>query len=220
MEKSWRNVLGPELKKPYMVELLEYLQNERAAGKVIYPTEDDVYAALKLTPLDKVRVVIIGQDPYHGPGQAHGLCFSVKKGVKIPPSLQNIFKELHNDLGIKIPDHGYLEKWAQSGVLLLNNVLTVEDGKAGSHHQKGWEQFTDKIIEILNTKKESLVFILWGTPAQKKAGAVDTKRHLVLKSVHPSPLSVYRGFFGTKPFSKANEYLASKKLEPVDWNLV
>lgn len=220
METSWRKELGAEFKKPYMVELLKFIQSERSLGKIIYPQEEDIYNALKLTPLDKVRVVIIGQDPYHGPGQAHGLCFSVKKGVKIPPSLQNIFKELHSDLGLPIPDHGYLEKWAQEGVLLLNNVLTVEDGKAASHHQKGWEQFTDKIIEILNTKKENLVFILWGSPAQKKAANVDSKKHLVIKSVHPSPLSVYRGFFGSKPFSKANSYLTSKKIEPINWDLV
>jgi uracil-DNA glycosylase len=219
LEKSWQKLLGSELKQPYMAELQTFLVQESKAGKTIYPENDDIFAALNLTPFDQVKVVILGQDPYHGPNQAHGLCFSVNPGVKIPPSLVNIFKELKSDLAINPPDQGSLNKWARQGVLLLNNVLTVEDGKAGSHHLKGWEQFTDKIIELLNEKKENLVFILWGSPAQKKASKVDKKKHFVIKSVHPSPLSSYRGFFGSKPFSQANNYLKSSGLSPIDWTL-
>lgn len=219
LESSWKELLIEEFEKPYMQELLEFLESEAKKGKTIYPREEEIYAALNLTPFSQVKVVILGQDPYHGPGQAHGLCFSVKKGVKTPPSLVNIYKEMKEDLQIDIPPHGNLESWARQGVLLLNTVLTVEDGRAGSHHQRGWEKFTDRIIELLNQKKENLVFILWGSPAQKKAQAVDSHRHLVLKSVHPSPLSSYRGFFGSKPFSETNSYLKSKKLPPIDWTL-
>ena len=217
LEKEWHKLLSSELEKPYMSELWDFLQQERKSGKVIYPVNDDIFAALNLTPFDQVKVVILGQDPYHGPNQAHGLSFSVKPGVKIPPSLVNIFKELKEDMGIEAPQNGMLKSWAEQGVLLLNNVLTVEDGKAGSHHLKGWEKFTDKIIEVLNEKKENLVFILWGSPAQKKAAKVDETKHFVLKSVHPSPLSSYRGFFGSKPFSKTNEFLKSKKITPIHW---
>lgn len=217
LEKEWHKLLSSELEKPYMSELWDFLQQERKSGKVIYPVNDDIFAALNLTPFDQVKVVILGQDPYHGPNQAHGLSFSVKPGVKIPPSLVNIFKELKTDMGIEAPQDGMLKSWAEQGVLLLNNVLTVEDGKAGSHHLKGWEKFTDKIIEVLNEKKENLVFILWGSPAQKKAAKVDETKHFVLKSVHPSPLSSYRGFFGSKPFSKTNEFLKSKKITPIHW---
>jgi uracil-DNA glycosylase len=202
-----------------MQELQTFLLQEEKAGKVIYPPNQDIFQALNLTPLDKVKVVILGQDPYHGKNQAHGLCFSVREGVKIPPSLVNIFKELKQDLGINPPNHGCLDAWAKQGVLLLNNVLTVEDGKAGSHHLKGWEEFTDKIIELLNKKRENLVFILWGNPAQKKAERVDSTRHFIIKSPHPSPRSSYRGFFGSKPFSQTNDYLISKGIPPVDWNL-
>ena len=219
LEKEWKKLLTNELQKPYMLELWDFLQHERDAGKVIYPQNDDIFAALNLTPFDQVKVVILGQDPYHGPNQAHGLSFSVKPGVKVPPSLVNIFKELESDLKITPAKNGILTQWAQQGVLLLNNVLTVEDGQAGSHHLKGWEQFTAKIIELLNEKKENLVFILWGSPAQKKAAKVDETKHFVLKSVHPSPLSSYRGFFGSKPFSKTNEFLKSKDITPIDWTL-
>lgn len=202
-----------------MDELRSFLLREQKAGKQIYPPQDDIFAALNLTPFDQVKVVILGQDPYHGEGQAHGLCFSVQAGVKPPPSLVNIFKELKDDVAVSAPDHGNLSSWARQGVLLLNNVLTVEDGKAGSHHLKGWEQFTDKIIELLNEKKENLVFILWGSPAQKKAQKVDAKKHFIIKSVHPSPLSSYRGFFGSKPFSQTNTFLSSKGIKPIDWKL-
>lgn len=219
LEESWSRYLGAEFDEPYMSELLEFLKSQKKAGKKIYPDEDDILEAFRLTPLDKVKVVILGQDPYHGEGQAHGLCFSVKKNVKIPPSLVNIFKELKDDMGIEISPHGCLESWAKQGVLLLNTVLTVEDGKAGSHHKKGWEKFTDKVIDVLNSQKEHLVFILWGAPAQKKAAQVDTTRHLILKSVHPSPLSVYRGFMGSKPFSQANRYLKDHGMAEIDWKV-
>ena len=218
LEKSWKELLGSELKKTYMSDLRTFLVQEEKAQKTVYPQSQDILAALNLTPFDQVKVVILGQDPYHGPNQAHGLCFSVKPGVKIPPSLVNIFKELKDDLGITPPTHGCLGAWGKQGVLLLNNVLTVEDGKAGSHHLKGWEQFTDKIIELLNEKKENLVFILWGSPAQKKAQKVDSKKHFIIKSVHPSPLSSYRGFFGSKPFSQTNTYLNSKGIKPINWS--
>lgn len=219
LEQSWKAFLASEFEKPYMEKLREFLIAEASEGKIIYPPGPDIFAALNLTPFDQVKVVIIGQDPYHGPGQAHGLCFSVKKGVPIPPSLVNIYKELKEDMGMTPPSHGCLEDWARQGVLLLNNVLTVENGKAASHHGQGWEQFTDKIIEVLNQKKENLVFILWGSPAQKKAAAVDAKKHFILKSVHPSPLSSYRGFFGSKPFSKTNAFLKSKGLKEIDWKI-
>jgi uracil-DNA glycosylase len=219
MISSWETELKSQFESPYMLELQSFLKAERAQGKAIYPAEPEVFNAFTYTPLDKVKVVILGQDPYHGAGQAHGLAFSVKKGVAIPPSLRNIYKELQNDLSITPPQHGYLESWARQGVLLLNNVLTVEEGKAGSHHNYGWERFTDSVIEILNHKKENLVFILWGSPAQKKARQVDPNKHHLIISVHPSPLSAHRGFFGTRPFSKTNEYLISKSIEPIDWTL-
>ncbi len=219
IEESWRPYLEAEFEKTYMQELNSFLDSEKQAGKVLYPNQDKIFEAFHLTPLGQVKVVILGQDPYHGPGQAHGLCFSVQKEIKIPPSLVNIYKELHSDLNLPMPQHGFLESWAKQGVLLLNTVLTVEDGKAGSHHQKGWEKFTDKVIEVLNREKENLVFILWGTPAQKKAAQVDEKKHLILKSVHPSPLSVYRGFSGSKPFSKTNEYLTKNQLSAIDWSI-
>lgn len=219
LEDSWRPYLEAEFSKPYMQELFEFLHNEKNAGKNIFPDENKVLEAFRLTPLKNVKVVILGQDPYHGQGQAHGLSFSVQKGVKPPPSLVNILKELKDDLGIEAPKDGLLESWAKQGVLLLNTVLTVEESKAGSHHKKGWEKFTDKVIEVLNLEKENLVFILWGSPAHKKAAHVDTSKHLVLKSVHPSPLSVYRGFMGSKPFSKTNEYLRQNKIKEIDWSL-
>ena len=219
LEKSWQNLLQSELQKPYMEELQSFLLKEVKAGKTIYPASQDIFAALNLTPFDEVKVVILGQDPYHGESQAHGLCFSVRPGVKPPPSLVNIFKDLKDDVNITTPATGSLEAWAKQGVLLLNNVLTVEEGKAGSHHHKGWEEFTDKIIELLNEKKENLVFILWGSPAQKKASKVDPKKHFIIKSVHPSPLSSYRGFFGSKPFSQTNAFLRSKKIVEINWQV-
>ena len=219
IDPSWTPYLGEELKKDYMKNLTDFLEEERSNDKVIYPPANQIFEAFNRTPFDKVEVVILGQDPYHGPGQAHGLAFSVKYGVKIPPSLVNIYKELQTDMDITPPKHGHLNAWAEKGVLLLNNVLTVEDGKAGSHHSKGWEIFTEKVIHVLNDKKENLVFILWGSPAQKKASFVDSNKHFVIKSVHPSPLSSYRGFFGSKPFSKTNAYLKSKGLKEIDWNI-
>jgi uracil-DNA glycosylase len=219
LDNTWKHLLASELKAPYMQELQSFLLKEKKLKKVIYPKESDVFAALNFTPFDQVKVVILGQDPYHGPDQAHGLCFSVKPGIKVPPSLVNIFKELKDDLGITPPTNGSLESWAKQGVLLLNNVLTVEDGKAASHHLKGWEEFTNKIIELLNDQKKNLVFILWGAPAQKKAKGVNEEKHFVLKSPHPSPLSSYRGFFGSKPFSQTNAYLESKGISPINWAL-
>lgn len=219
LDKSWATHLSQELNAPYMKELMAFLDQEQRSNKKIYPPRSNVFEAFRLTPFDQVKVVIIGQDPYHGPGQAHGLCFSVNKEVKVPPSLVNIFKELNNDLGLTIPGHGCLESWARQGVLLLNNVLTVEGGKAGSHQQKGWERFTDKVIEVLNQEKANLVYILWGSPAQKKASHVDESRNKIIKSVHPSPLSVYRGFVNSKPFSQANNYLKEKGLKEINWQI-
>jgi uracil-DNA glycosylase len=219
LHSTWKSKLGSEFESNSMKGLKQFLQTEYKAGKKIYPRGNEYFAALNLTPLDKVKVVIMGQDPYHGPGQAHGLSFSVQDGVRFPPSLQNIFKELQGDIGVTIPRSGVLTKWAEQGVLLLNAVLTVEDGKAASHQGKGWEQFTDKIIHVLNDERENIVFILWGAYAQKKAAFVDRKKHFVIESVHPSPLSAHRGFFGTKPFSRANAYLKSHGIEPVDWSL-
>ena len=217
IEKSWEAYLGEEFKKPYMTDLLSFLEKEKAKGKKIYPDEENIFAAFNLTPFKEVKVVIIGQDPYHGENQAHGLSFSVKKGIKIPPSLVNIYKELQSDIGCDLPAHGNLECWAKQGVLLLNAVLTVEEGEAGSHHKKGWEKFTDKVIEVLNRERNNLVFILWGSPAQKKAEKVDSSRHCILKSVHPSPLSYYRGFLGSKPFSQANTYLKEHGIGEINW---
>ncbi len=219
LDPSWKAVLEDPLALPHMVELQAFLQAEADAGKKIYPAPKDIFQALDVCPFEHVKVVILGQDPYHGPGQAHGLCFSVQKGVAIPPSLMNIYKELATDVGVTPPPHGHLMSWAQQGVLLLNNVLTVEDGKAGSHHGRGWELFTDRIVEVLNEKKENLVFILWGTPAQKKAAKLDGNGHCLIKSVHPSPLSSYRGFFGSKPFSQTNAYLKKHGIAPIDWKL-
>jgi len=213
----WQNALTDVLDPSVLPKIENFLSKEKQSGKVIYPALDEVFSAFTAAPLEDVKVVIIGQDPYHGEGQAHGLCFSVKPGVKTPPSLQNIYKELNTDIGMQIPQHGHLISWAKQGVLLLNNVLTVEHGKAGSHHKQGWEVFTDAVIKIL-AQKENLVFLLWGSPAQKKAKAVDPSRHLVLTSVHPSPLSVYRGFFGSKHFSKTNDYLKKHGKKEIDWS--
>jgi len=219
MINDWNEILASEFETPYFKELTSFLINQRKIGKKIFPKEEEVFSALELTAFKDVKVVILGQDPYHGENQAHGLAFSVKKGIPKPPSLQNIFKELNSDLGIKPPDHGCLVDWARQGVLLLNTVLTVEEAKPGSHHGKGWEIFTDKIIQILNHQKQHLVFILWGSPAQKKLSMLDEKKHLVLKSPHPSPLSSYRGFFGSKPFSKTNDYLIRNGHSPIDWQI-
>ena len=216
---SWQPWLQPEFEQPYMQSLKQFLQAEKAAHKVIYPHSSNWFHALEATPLDQVKVVIIGQDPYHQPGQAHGLCFSVKPGVRIPPSLVNIYKELQADLGLEPVSHGYLESWAQQGVLLLNAVLTVEQANAASHQKKGWEQFTDKVIHIINEQLDGVVFLLWGSYAQKKASFVDQNKHLVLKSVHPSPLSAHRGFFGNRQFSQANEFLVSRGKQPINWQL-
>lgn len=219
LHESWKTRLQPEFAAPYMGKLKDFLQAEKKKGKKIFPLGEQYFAALNHTHFDQVKVVILGQDPYHGLGQAHGLCFSVQKGVQLPPSLQNIYKELKADLGMEIPKHGCLTDWADQGVLLLNSVLTVEESKPASHQGKGWEQFTDSVIRHLNEERENLVFILWGSYAQKKAAFVDRKKHLVLESVHPSPLSAHRGFFGTKPFSKSNEYLQAHGKSPIDWRI-
>ncbi len=219
LEPSWLALLREEFEQPYMRNLKQFLLTEKQQGKVIYPASDLIFNALNTTPFDSVKVVILGQDPYHGPGQAHGLCFSVLPGVRTPPSLQNIFKELQQDTGFTIPANGYLQPWAEQGVLLLNATLTVEQNRAGSHQGKGWEQFTDKAIQLLNEKREGLVFLLWGSYAQKKGQFIDTNKHLVLKAPHPSPLSAHRGFFGTRHFSKANTYLQNNRLSPINWEL-
>ncbi|MBO4809814.1 MAG: uracil-DNA glycosylase [Lachnospiraceae bacterium] len=218
IDNDWLPVLEQEFKKPYYRELYNFVKDEYNT-KVIYPPADELFSAFHFTPLSKVKVVILGQDPYHEPGEAHGLCFSVKPGIKIPPSLVNIYKELNDDLGCKIPNNGYLEKWARQGVLLLNTVLTVRAHQAFSHKEKGWETFTDAVIEQLNKIDRPIVFILWGSPAQKKCSMLNNPKHLILKSVHPSPLSAYRGFFGSKPFSKTNDFLVKNGLDPIDWQI-
>ncbi|HPI39192.1 MAG TPA: uracil-DNA glycosylase [Pseudobdellovibrionaceae bacterium] len=219
LNECWKEKLKDEFKKEYMIDLKSFLKKEYDSGKRIYPKGGEFFNALNSTDFNDVKVVILGQDPYHGPGQAHGLCFSVQKGVPPPPSLKNIFKELQGDLGLAIPNHGFLEPWARQGVLLLNAVLSVEESKAGSHAGKGWEKFTDRIIEVLNEEKKNLVFVLWGGYAQNKGKFIDRNKHLVLECVHPSPLSVYRGFFGSKPFSKINNYLKSKDQKEIVWDL-
>ena len=219
LRTSWKSRIGGEFEKKYMQNLRQFLIQEKRAGKIIYPEGKNIFNAMNLTPFEEVKVVIIGQDPYHGPGQAHGLCFSVMPGVPLPPSLKNIFKEIHTDLGIAPSRHGCLNSWAEQGVLLLNSVLTVEKNRAASHQGKGWEHFTDSIIETLNREHSGLVFFLWGSYAQKKGAIIDKKRHLVLQSVHPSPLSAHRGFFGNKHFSKANAYLQDQSKSPINWEL-
>jgi len=220
IEASWKARLAGQFAAPHMTALSQFLRSEKAAGKRIYPPGGQIFNAFALTAFDDVKVVILGQDPYHGPGQAHGLSFSVARGVAPPPSLQNIYKELESDLGIAHPGHGNLESWAQQGVLLLNACLTVEDGRAGSHQGKGWEPFTDAVIGALNREREHLVFILWGRKAQDKGAVIDRGRHLVITSAHPSPLSAHNGFFGSRPFSAVNDWLQSHDISPIDWRPV
>jgi uracil-DNA glycosylase len=219
LEESWQKILGAEFEKPYMQQLRLFLRQEKDQKKIIYPNSADIFQAFALTPLPRVKVVILGQDPYHGPGQAHGLCFSVQPGVRPPPSLVNIYKELKSDLGILPPTQGCLTHWAKQGVLLLNSVLTVEKGRAASHQGRGWEQFTDRAIAVLNETAQGIVFLLWGSYAHKKGQFIDTDRHCVLKAPHPSPFSAHQGFLGCKHFSKTNEYLQSIQKTPIDWQL-
>lgn len=220
LESSWLEVLHEEFEKDYMLKLKQFLKEERDAGYKIYPKGGDIFNAFNKTPFDKVKVVILGQDPYHGEHQAHGLSFSVQKGIAIPRSLANIYKELLTDIpGFKIPAHGNLEEWAQQGVLLLNASLTVRAGTPGSHQKRGWEEFTDKVIKTISEKKEGVVFILWGAFAQAKAELIDQIKHFIIKSPHPSPFSADRGFFGSKPFSKTNEILLKEGKSPIDWQI-
>ena len=215
---DWLEALKDEFKKDYYKQLFEKV-NEEYRTRLIFPPANDIFNAFHLTPLKDVKVVILGQDPYHGNNQAHGLCFSVKPEVEIPPSLVNIYKELHDDLGCTIPDHGYLVKWAKQGVLMLNTVLTVRAHQANSHRGIGWEEFTDAVIRVLNTQDRPIVFILWGRPAQMKKAMLNNPKHLILEAPHPSPLSSYRGFFGSRPFSKTNQFLEANGVEPIDWQI-
>lgn len=219
LDPSWKARLADYLQREDMAALSAFLRQRKAQGARIYPPGPEIFAAFDATPFDDVKVVILGQDPYHGPGQAHGLCFSVRPGVPVPPSLDNIFKEIHADLGLPRPDHGCLLPWAHQGVLLLNAVLTVEDGRAGAHQGKGWEGFTDHVVDVLNREREGLVFLLWGSYAQAKGKMIDTRRHRVLKAPHPSPLSAHRGFMGCRHFSATNDYLARNGKTPIDWSL-
>ncbi len=219
LEPSWKARVGECFERPQMLALAEFLRGEKRAGKVIYPPGPEIFAALDTTPFDAVKVVILGQDPYHGPNQAHGLCFSVRQGIPAPPSLLNMFAEIERDLHIPRPDHGCLLPWARQGVLLLNSVLTVERGLAGSHQGKGWEGFTDACVDALNREREGIVFLLWGSYAQAKGKLIDARRHRVLKAPHPSPLSAHRGFIGCGHFSRANEYLRERGHAPIDWRL-
>lgn len=219
LHPSWQAVIGDELQKPYMQTLRDFLKQQKVSGKTIYPPSPLIFNAFNHTPFEQVRVVIIGQDPYHGPKQAHGLSFSVPNGVDLPPSLQNIYKEIEADLNIKMSKSGDLTPWADQGVLLLNATLTVEQANAGSHQNKGWEQFTDAAIAALNEQRQNLVFVLWGSYAQKKGAMIDEGKHLVLKSVHPSPLSAHRGFFGNHQFSKINQYLTAHDQPEIDWKI-
>ena len=218
IDNDWLNVLSIEFKKPYYRALYEFVKNEYNTTQ-IFPPSDEIFTAFNLTPLKDVKVVIIGQDPYHNEGQAHGLCFSVRPRVEIPPSLVNIYKELQDDLGCYIPNNGYLVKWAQQGVLMLNTVLTVRAHQANSHHGRGWEEFTDAAIRALNEQDRPIVFILWGRPAQMKRSMLNNPKHLILEAPHPSPLSAYNGFFGSKPFSQTNKFLTENGLEPIDWQI-
>ncbi|MGL5527651.1 MAG: uracil-DNA glycosylase [Plesiomonas shigelloides] len=220
-ELNWSDVIGAEKQQPYFLDTMAYVAAERAAGKEIYPSEHDVFNAFRYTPFEKVKVVILGQDPYHGPNQAHGLCFSVLPGVPVPPSLVNMYKELAQDIaGFQIPLHGYLKSWADQGVLLLNTVLTVERGQAHSHAKLGWETFTDRVIAAVNEHRQGVVFLLWGAHAQKKGRIIDRQRHHVLTAPHPSPLSAHRGFLGCRHFSQTNQLLAQQNLPAIDWQPV
>jgi len=218
IDNDWLGPLSPEFRKPYYAQLYKFV-NEEYRTHTIYPAKQDVFAAYDRTPLENVKVLILGQDPYHEPGQAHGLCFSVKPGTKVPPSLVNIYKELQDDCGCYIPDNGYLVKWADQGVMLLNTVLTVRAHQAFSHQGKGWEQFTDATIAALNRQDRPIVYMLWGSAAQKKAAMLDNPKHLVLKAAHPSPLSAYKGFMGCRHFSQANDFLSKGGIEPIDWQI-
>ncbi|MBA3648636.1 MAG: uracil-DNA glycosylase [Chitinophagales bacterium] len=219
IEPSWKEVLKEEFSKDYFQSIKNSLQNQKQEGKIMYPSGQLIFNAYNLTSFDKVKVVLLGQDPYHGTGQAHGVCFSVPKGVRQPPSLVNIFKELRNDTGVQIPDHGNLEKWTKQGVFLLNAILTVQANKPSSHKDLGWQHFTDETIRQLSAKRDHLVFMLWGKFAQEKASLIDSSKHLILKAAHPSPYSADNGFFGCRHFSKANEYLKSHQIAPIDWRL-
>ncbi len=219
LEPSWKARVGDYLLRPEMRALSAFLRERAAAGARIFPPARNIFAAFDATPFDRVKVVVLGQDPYHGPGQAHGLCFSVQPDVPVPPSLLNMYKEIERDLGLPRPDHGYLMPWARQGVLLLNAVLTVEQGKAGAHQGRGWEEFTDHVVEVLDREREGLVFMLWGSYAQKKGRIVDARRHRVLRTTHPSPLSAHRGFLGSGHFSAANDYLKRRGEAPIDWSL-
>jgi len=219
LNKEWLSLLEDEFELPYMDDLSRFLRLEQAAGKMIYPAENNIFAALNTTPLSQVKVVILGQDPYHGPNQAHGLSFSVPEGVVIPPSLKNIYKEIQNEFGKKPPTHGNLITWANQGVLLLNSVLTVEHSKAASHQGKGWEKFTDKVIKTISNERQNIVFLLWGAYAQKKGQSIDKSKHLVLSAPHPSPLSAHRGFLGCQHFSKTNDYLQRTHQTSIDWQI-
>jgi len=213
---SWQKRLSHEFEKPYFQELTKFVKSEYQS-QTVYPPGPEIFRALDCCSVEEMKVVILGQDPYHGAGQANGLCFSVREGVRLPPSLQNIFKEIQSDLGKPIPANGSLERWAKQGVLLLNATLTVRAASPGSHQQKGWEVFTDEVIKIIAEERENIVFILWGAYAQKKGEVIDKKKHLIIKSAHPSPFSAHNGFFGSKPFSKTNEYLQSKGIKEIDW---
>ena len=219
LNAEWLAVLADEFEQDYMRELKAFLLERKQGGAVIYPPGPEIFNALDSTPLSRVKVVILGQDPYHGPGQAHGLCFSVREGVPAPPSLVNIFRELESDLGLTVPRHGHLQRWAEQGVLLLNAVLTVERGQAGAHQGRGWERFTDAVVAAVNRQCPHVVFLLWGSQAQRKGAAIDTARHRVFKAPHPSPLSAHRGFLGCRHFSQANQWLLQNGIEPVDWAL-
>ncbi|MGI2748583.1 uracil-DNA glycosylase [Bacillus cytotoxicus] len=218
LKNDWEPILGPEFEKPYYQNLRQFLKEEYST-RVIYPNANDIFNALHYTSYEDTKVVILGQDPYHGPNQAHGLSFSVQPGVRVPPSLQNMYKELKADIGCEIPNHGYLVKWAEQGVLLLNTVLTVRQGEANSHKGKGWEQFTDRVIELLNEREKPVIFILWGRHAQAKKKRITNPNHYIIESVHPSPLSASRGFFGSKPFSKVNHFLSNIGEKEIDWQI-